>query len=125
MSANVVAILQWLQKAGHGILQFMQIPQACKALFGGHDGEVDIEISIRLLCYADHVHQLLHGIIDSFVVFPEQEVTGALDPLRNVGIPEQMVWDWPHVWLIVVGRIPFQLKGIVTACRLEDVKLVE
>lgn len=103
----------------------MHVPQAHKAFLGSHDGKVDVEIPIRLLCYADHVHQLPHGAIDSLVVFPEQEVAGALNPLRNIGVPEQMVWDWPHVWLIVVGRVPLQLEGIVAACRLEDVKLVE
>lgn len=103
----------------------MKISQAHKALLRSHDSEVDVEVPIRLLCCADHVNQLLHSAIDSLVVFPEQKVAGTLNPLRNVGVPEQMVWDWPHVWFIVVGRVPLQLEGIVAACRLEDVKLVE
>ena len=107
------------------IIQLMKISDICKAFSRCYDCEMDIQVAIWLLGRLNHGHEFFHSSVNLCIMFPFQRIAGALDPFSDIRIPEQMAWEWPHVWFVVVRGMPFQLKGIVAAGRLQYIQLVQ
>lgn len=106
-------------------IQFMEIPQIRKPLRRFHNREMNIQIPIRLLRRANHACQILHSLINLLILFPLQEITRSLNPLRNIRVPEQMIRYRPDIRCVAVRLMPFQLKRIVSPCLLQNIQLIQ
>lgn len=109
-------------------LQLMQVPQVCEPSPFINHGEVDIQIPVLLLRAADHVHQLPHRLIDipqlpSLLRAPAQQVARALDPFRNVRVPEEVVGHGPVRGRVRVAGVRLQPEGVVAAGVAEEREL--
>jgi hypothetical protein len=102
----------------------MEVFEVCKPLARFHNSEVDVDISVRLLRFADHVYQLRNGGVNLGILFILKQVASSFEKLGYVRIPEEVVWDGPDIWRIRVGRMPFQLKRVITASALQHVELM-
>ena len=103
----------------------MKISKVCEPLLWLYYSKMYIKITILLLCLTNHPHELSHSPIDFCIILPLQKIAGALNPFRNIGIPKQMIWYWPHVWFVVIRWMPLELESIVSTRRLQDVQLVQ
>ena len=102
----------------------MKISQIAKPSFGIHDSEMNIQISIGLLGFAYHINQFYHCCFDCLVLPLVQGITSAFNPFCNIRVPEEMIRNWPVMWLIMIVITPFQFEGIIPACCLQNIKLV-
>jgi len=94
----------------------MQIPQVRKPLRRLHNREMNIQIPITLLRLSNHAHQLFDRSINLRILLPVQKIASAFQPLRDIRVPEEMVWDRPHVRLVGVRFMPFELECIIATC---------
>jgi hypothetical protein len=101
----------------------VEVAEIFVSLRGSNDCEMNVEVSIRLLCISDHFYELMDCVLDLPILMLVEKVTSALDPFGNIAIPKEVVWDRPMIWLVVVARVVLQLECIVSTGGFEDVKL--
>jgi len=118
---TIILVLSKLSQA-QAHLQLVQVSEVRKALLGCHNGKMYIQVSVRLGSPPDHVRQFLDSLVQHGVFVCVQRVTSSLDPFPNIRVPEQMVWDRPVVWLIIVWDM-LQLEGVISSSFLHDVQL--
>jgi len=103
----------------------MEIAEVRESLLWLDHSKVNVQISIRLLCFFYHVDELEDRLLDLFVRLLAKKVASALDPFSNVTFPEEMIRNRPVIGLVIVGRMPLQLEGIVASRVLKDLQLVK
>lgn len=100
----------------------MHIPDVCPPFPRFDQDVVKVQIPILHLSGPYRLHNVFNGLVKLGVVLFVQRVYCALHPLAEVGIPEQMRWNWPGP-VVVVYRMPFQLETVVTSGALEEAQL--
>ena len=88
-----------------GAVQLVRVAQVRELPLRLHDGEIDIQIAIRLLCRSDQCDYLIQQGIEIWIGVHGKAVTGSLNPLRNIRIPEDV-----RLWLS--AGLPIQPEGI-------------
>ena len=102
----------------------MEVFEVCKPLARLHNGEMDVDISVRLLRFANHIHQLRDCGVNLRILFIFKQVASPFDPLGYIGVPEEVIWHRPDIGRIRVAGMPFQLERVITAGALQHVKLM-
>ena len=102
----------------------MEIFEVCKPLARLHNGEMDVDISVRLLRFADHIHQLRDCGINLGILFILKQIASPFDPLGYIGVPEEVIWHGPDIGGIRVAGMPFQLERVIMAGALQHEELM-
>jgi hypothetical protein len=102
----------------------MQVFEVCKPLARLHNGEMDVDVSVRLLRFANHIHQLRDCGVNLGILSILKQVASSFDPLGYIRVPEEVIWHGPDIGGIRVAGMPFQLKRVITAGALQHVELM-
>ena len=102
----------------------MEVFEVCKPLARLHNGEMDVDISVRLLRFANHIHQLRDCGVNLGILFILKQVASPFDPLGYIGVPEEVIWHGPDIGGIRVAGVSFQLERVITAGALQHVELM-
>jgi hypothetical protein len=71
--------------------QLVHISQIGETQSRLHDGMMDVEVTVGLLCRCYHIDKFVHSRLYFWQVTVVQEVASTFNPFSDIRVPEQMV----------------------------------
>ena len=106
-------------------MQLMHIPQIRKSFARLYHCVVNVDITVRLLCAADLIHQIVDRSLYLRNGLFFQKVASTFDPFGDIRIEEEVIGDRRHIHFVRVRSMPCQPESVVASGILQCFQLVK